>query len=253
MSAAGSPTPAPAALVATPAVAKRIVLLALDHSNHSAYAFDWAKQNLLSPVTDHVVLVHVRPIAVGPSALYEDAATAARDAEEDHRLSSHKLLQHYGYDLKKAHFTVRAISIRGDTRSDIVRKAQELNATLVVCGSRGLGTLQRAFLGSVSNYITNHCPCPVLVIRPPADSALVKQNLGAQRAPVSETPETAQVAVDQEAAAAAAAAAANEVAEPTDSAAAIMDAEAKGVLDALPAEATEAEAEEKAPHPEASA
>ncbi|ORZ10699.1 hypothetical protein BCR44DRAFT_102767, partial [Catenaria anguillulae PL171] len=145
----------------------RTVLISLDHSNHSSYAFEWAKKNLLNPATDLVVLVNVRPIAVGHASFYEDMGQLVRDVEEENRTSSHRLLQHYGYDLKRQGFLVRAISIRGDTRSDVVRKAQELNATVLVCGSRGLGTLQRAFLGSCSNYLVNHAPCPVLCVRPP--------------------------------------------------------------------------------------
>ncbi|KAI9159399.1 hypothetical protein H9P43_008739 [Blastocladiella emersonii ATCC 22665] len=186
--------------VSTATLKPRTVLVALDHSLHSSYAAAWAKDNLLNPATDLVVLVNVRPIAVGHASFYEDMGQLVRDVEEENRASSHKLLQHYGYDLKRLGFQVRAISIRGDTRSDVVRKAQELNATVVVCGSRGLGTLQRAFLGSVSNYIVNHCSCPVLVIRPPADSDLVQDNRGSARAPVTESHETAMLPVDQESA-----------------------------------------------------
>jgi len=176
----------------------RTVLIALDHSNHSAYAFEWAKENLLNADTDLVVLVNVRPVAIGHASFYEDLSQLVRDIEDENRTSSHRLLQHYGYDLKRLGYLVRAISIRGDTRADTVRKAKEVDATVVVCGSRGLGTLQRAFLGSVSNYIVNHCSCPVLVIRPPIDSDLVRHGHGSKPAEVKATHETAQVTVDQE-------------------------------------------------------
>ena len=48
--------------------------------------------------------------------------------------------------------------------------ASEENSVLVVVGSRGMGSLRRTFLGSVSNYILRHCPCPVIVCRDPLDS-----------------------------------------------------------------------------------
>ncbi len=38
---------------------------------------------------------------------------------------------------------------------------------LLVVGSRGLTATRRVFLGSVSSAVTNHAPCPVLVVRPP--------------------------------------------------------------------------------------
>lgn len=41
--------------------------------------------------------------------------------------------------------------------------AAELAATTVVIGSRGHGGIKRAVLGSVSDHVARHAPCPVLV------------------------------------------------------------------------------------------
>ncbi|KNE54429.1 hypothetical protein AMAG_00404 [Allomyces macrogynus ATCC 38327] len=162
-----TPTPTP---VAAP-LAPRTVLISLDASPHSAYAFAWAVDHLLLP-RDHIVLVNVRALAASHAALYHDETGAqyVRDLDDEHRSASHALLQHYGATLRHAGFTsVRAISIRGDARADVVRKAHDIDATVVVCGSRGLGSIKRAFLGSVSTYLAHHCACPVLVIRPPVE------------------------------------------------------------------------------------
>jgi len=47
----------------------------------------------------------------------------------------------------------------------IVKKAEEFEAELIVTGTRGLGTLSRAVMGSVSGYVVHHAKIPVLVCR----------------------------------------------------------------------------------------
>ena len=47
----------------------------------------------------------------------------------------------------------------------ICKAAEEEGAELVICGTRGQGTIRRTFLGSVSNYLVHHSHVPVLVCR----------------------------------------------------------------------------------------
>lgn len=45
----------------------------------------------------------------------------------------------------------------------LVHLATELPAAAVVIGTRGRGGLRRAVLGSVSDHVVRHAPCPVVV------------------------------------------------------------------------------------------
>jgi len=53
----------------------------------------------------------------------------------------------------------------GDPGTEIAVLANEVGATVIVVGSRGLGGVKRAFLGSVSDHLVRHASCPVLVVR----------------------------------------------------------------------------------------
>jgi nucleotide-binding universal stress UspA family protein len=53
----------------------------------------------------------------------------------------------------------------GRADAEIVDLAKEIEAGLVVLGSRGLGRIKRALLGSVSYSVVRHAHCPVLVVR----------------------------------------------------------------------------------------
>lgn len=47
----------------------------------------------------------------------------------------------------------------------IVRVAEEIGAGLIVMGSRGLGGVRRALMGSVSDSVVRHAHCPVMIVR----------------------------------------------------------------------------------------
>jgi nucleotide-binding universal stress UspA family protein len=54
----------------------------------------------------------------------------------------------------------------GDPGNMIVEAAEAEHADMVLVGSHGRGAVGRFFLGSVSEHVVRHAPCPVLVVRP---------------------------------------------------------------------------------------
>ena len=55
---------------------------------------------------------------------------------------------------------------------EICKMASNWSADLILVGSRGLEGLKEMFLGSVSNYVTHHAPCSVLIVRNNLDADL---------------------------------------------------------------------------------
>ena len=53
----------------------------------------------------------------------------------------------------------------GDPAEEIIRVAKTEACDLIVVGSRGLNGFQSVLLGSVSDHVTHHAHCPVLIIR----------------------------------------------------------------------------------------
>lgn len=53
----------------------------------------------------------------------------------------------------------------GRADGEVIRLSEELPAGLVIVGSRGIGSIKRILLGSDSESIVRHAPCPVMVVR----------------------------------------------------------------------------------------
>jgi nucleotide-binding universal stress UspA family protein len=55
--------------------------------------------------------------------------------------------------------------IEGPSAEAIINVATTRKSDVIVIGSRGLGTLAGLLLGSTSQKVVAHAPCPVLIVR----------------------------------------------------------------------------------------
>jgi nucleotide-binding universal stress UspA family protein len=65
---------------------------------------------------------------------------------------------------------VRAKLLRGNPADAVARSAKREQADLLVIGSRGVTEFQPMLLGSVSRKLLMQAPCPVLVVKKPANT-----------------------------------------------------------------------------------
>ncbi|KAJ0624431.1 putative universal stress protein A family [Helianthus annuus] len=57
--------------------------------------------------------------------------------------------------------------LEGNPKEMICQAVEEMHFDLLVVGSRGLGAIKRALLGSISDFCAHHSRCPILIVKPP--------------------------------------------------------------------------------------
>jgi len=97
----------------------------------------------------------------------ETPATLLQVAEDIRRAGA-GLLEECENKVTKADVKVDAelIETQGDSAGEcIVKKAKEVNADLIVCGTHGRRGIRRMLMGSDAEYIVRRAPAPVLLVR----------------------------------------------------------------------------------------
>jgi nucleotide-binding universal stress UspA family protein len=75
-----------------------------------------------------------------------------------------EVCNHAASGAERAGVTVETHAIPGDAADVLVSAAKNVNADLVVVGSRGMSGVRRFVLGSVPNKVSHHCPCSLLIV-----------------------------------------------------------------------------------------
>src|SRR5829696_764310 len=144
------------------------ILLATDGSKEAQLAATTAADLAQKTNSElHVVYVGHLPLvsyeSPGATTLDPDLWKRMQEgAEQEARTKLDEQVQRVG----KTGGEVAEVHARlGRPDAEIVGLADELGAGLIVLGSRGLGSLTRALMGSVSDSVVRHAHCPVLVVR----------------------------------------------------------------------------------------
>jgi nucleotide-binding universal stress UspA family protein len=144
------------------------ILLATDGSENANLASSTAADLAKSTNSE----LHVVYVGHMPSIFYESPGAIVLDPdlqsrmEEDAEEAARAKLKDQVQKIREAGTEVAGVHTRvGFPDAEIVGLAERLSAGLIVLGSRGLGPLRRALMGSVSDSVVRHAHCPVLVVR----------------------------------------------------------------------------------------
>ncbi|XP_024924825.1 universal stress protein PHOS34 isoform X1 [Ziziphus jujuba] len=177
---------------------KMKVMVALDDSDSSFYALTWALDHLFTTSigvaaapakefpeeVDMLFLVHVQqpfhhyayPVGPGGTAIYATSSVVESVRKAQEEISTALLSR--ALEMCKAKAKAKLVKaetliLDGDPKDMICQASEQMNVDLLVLGSRGLGKIKRAFLGSVSDYCAHHASCPILIVKPSKEAARV--------------------------------------------------------------------------------
>jgi nucleotide-binding universal stress UspA family protein len=141
------------------------ILVATDGSEEADLAIrtaaDLAARSSSELHVTHVgrMLTHGGPVGVNVGAL-PAGSQELLDKEAKKLLESQvERMREAGESVVEAHL------VSGRADEEIIVLAEQIGADLVVMGSRGLGEVRRALVGSVSDSVVRHAHCPVMVVR----------------------------------------------------------------------------------------
>ena len=136
------------------------ILLAVDGSEHAINAARTAADLARAMKANEVRIVAAYDFI--PSYLGEPNMQYAIDA----RMESAKAIMQKAVDaVGDIPCEIHTEIIEGPVAEAIIEVAATRKSDVIVMGSRGLGTLAGLLLGSTSQKVVAHAPCPVLIVR----------------------------------------------------------------------------------------
>lgn len=141
------------------------ILVPLDGSDRSNKALAHTVE-LASKLNAKITLMHVVP-SLPPyvNTAVDRLGQAQQSIIEELMRNGKEMLQQYASSISDKGIEVDSFTVMGQPADEIIEKAKHEDYDLIVIGSRGLGEIKGYLMGSVSNRVSRHAPCPVLIIR----------------------------------------------------------------------------------------
>ncbi|XP_010486865.1 PREDICTED: uncharacterized protein LOC104764950 isoform X3 [Camelina sativa] len=172
-----------------PSVARtKRMMVAIDESDSSFYALQWVIDHfsnlLMTTGTEAaeseggmLTVVHVQspfhhfaafPAGPGGATVYA-SSTMIESVKKAQQETSAALLSRALQICRAKQIRTETLVLEGEAKEMICEAVEQMHVDLLIVGSRGLGKIKRAFIGSVSDYCAHHANCPILIVKPPKE------------------------------------------------------------------------------------
>ena len=138
------------------------ILVPIDGSESSnqalSYAIDFATR-----YSARMTLVHVTPYPT----IFTGVTTTTTTVLTDSMLvqNGKQILSDCLGEVEKIGIQASTQLLRGHPGMKIVQYAKDESFDLIVMGNRGLSSISRFFMGSVSHYVVDNAQCPVTIVK----------------------------------------------------------------------------------------
>lgn len=142
------------------------IVVGIDGTENAAAALRWAVEEgvLRGASVEAVHAWNFVPVTTpADSGLVPMAWTEGTEVLEAAQEAAERLAAGQVADVLGEDNAVTISLVQGDATEALLEAA--VGADLLVVGNRGRGALAEAFLGSTSGRISDHAPCPVVIVR----------------------------------------------------------------------------------------
>jgi nucleotide-binding universal stress UspA family protein len=134
-----------------------------DNVVHSVAARPWPTNTQAQIISVAQTLVPIITTLEASTYAQEPAYSVVREADERLKFRLNSIAAESANVLRRSGLSAQ--SVEGDPREAILAAAKDLKADAIFVGARGLGRMERLFLGSVSTHIATHAHCTVEIVR----------------------------------------------------------------------------------------
>jgi len=143
------------------------ILIAIDFSENSNYAFDYALM-LARKFDAEITVLHVINEPIDLRGFYVPHISFEQ-LEKEIEAGADAMMEKFCQEKMEGYCNFRTSVVNGIPYEEIIRKGKEIDASLIVLGTHGRTGLDHIIFGSTAERVVRSAASPVLSIRLPSE------------------------------------------------------------------------------------